>query len=271
VNKAEILEKTKESLRGTRSAKASYEWAIRDFLGWTSEISPSKVLEYLEFRERKGDGHYTLKMRFYALKHLLNEVLEIPFNVKETQFFATRERRKRPEPFVFNKEEILKIIKAVKEKGLAWHKAIFAVSTIYGCRRGEIQAIRKEDLNFKEHTITIFSMKAGREAVQLIPLQIEPYLKEWSWTPQVLSWFSSLFQEVMKFTFGRSLPGVGYHSIRHSLISELHKTELKADEIYNFMRWAEPGILAIYAHHYKPGEIEERVFRFHPFLNEWSQ
>jgi len=270
MDKAKILEKVRESLEGTRSAKASYEWAIRDFLRWASEINPNKILEYLEFRERKGDGHHTLKMRFYALKHLLNEVLEIPFNIKETQFFATRERRKRPEPFVFNKEEILKIIKAVKEKGLAWHKAIFAVSTTYGCRRGEIQAIRKEDLNFKDHTITIFSMKAGREAVQLIPPQIEPYLKEWSGMPQGLSWFSNLFQEVMKLTFGRRLLGAGYHGIRHSLVSELHKTELKADEIYSFMRWAEPGIMAIYAHHYKPGEIEDKVFRVHPFLSEWS-
>jgi len=266
-----VLDRLGEALKRTKSARAAYRWAVGDFLFWNSgrEISGARVLDYLDFRERQGDGHHTLKMRFYALKFFLNEVLGAEWRPKETAIFSTRERRKKPEPPVFGREEVLEIIKAVRENGNTQQRAIFAVSTTYGCRRAELADIRAEDLDFGSHTILIFSRKGGREAKHPIPPAIEPYLKAYSWEPIGLSTLSELFQAVMELAFGRRLPGVGFHAIRHALVTELSRTELRAEEIFNFMRWAEPGILPIYRH-YKPGEIEEKVFKVHPFLEGWQ-
>jgi len=271
---AEIIKATTQQLgkKQAKTAQSPYLWAIKDFLSWrkNEEIDGDKVLKYLDYRESQGDRHYTLKMRFYALRFLLNEVLGVEWRPKETSVFSTRERRRKPKPAVFSREEVLSIIRAVKERGDAQQKALFSISTVYGCRRSEICDLNQDDLDFNDHTITIFSRKGGREAVQLIPPQIEPYLRDYTWEPINPTVLSNIFQKTMELVFGEKKPGMGFHAIRHLLVTELNRTELDAQEIYNFMRWTEPGIMPVYAYHYKPGEIENKVFEYHPFLEAWE-
>jgi len=259
-----------DSLKRTSSAKGMYLWAAKDFLSWNGdgEITEDRVLDYLDHREREGDQHHTLKARYYALRYLMNNVLDIHWKPKETSVFATRERRRKPEPAMFSREEVEQIIEAVKAKGDTQQKAIFAVSTVYGCRRSELCDIRREDLDIKGRTITIYTRKGGREAKQPIPEEVEPYLKAYSWEPVGASTLNSLFQRTMRLAFGQERLGMGFHAIRHCLVTELNKTELSAEEIYNFMRWGEPGIMAVYVHR-KPGEVESRVFEQHPFIPLW--
>lgn len=274
--KAEIIAQLEKSLETTRSARAPYLWVARDFLDFNGvgEITGDRVLKYLDHRERQGDRHYTLKMRYYALKYLLNEVLGISWKSKESAVFYSRERRVKPEPPVFAREEVSEIINAVKAKGDPQQKALFAVSTVYGCRRSELCDIRDGDLDFEEHIITIYTRKGGREAKQVIPSEIEPYLSDYGWEPIAPATLSTIFQEVMEITWGGKRPGVGFHAVRHCLVSVLRAEARRthrftSDDVYYFLRWAEPGIMTVYTHR-EIGEVEDLLFPYHPFIKEWG-
>jgi len=150
----DILPKLERELRGLRTARGPYLWAIKDFLRWSGgKADPEQALRYIDHREKVGDPPGTLRMRFYALKFFLNRVLGWGWRPREETVFASRERRLPPTPEVFGKEEVLETVRAVRAKGNAAKRAYFAVSTAYGCRRSEIADIRPMDLDFRNRFV----------------------------------------------------------------------------------------------------------------------
>jgi hypothetical protein len=66
----------------------------------------------------------------------------------------------------------------------------------------------------------------------------------------------------------------GWHSIRRALATELLMRDVSLINILRFMRWSDAslrgefGMLVIYARR-NQGEIDECVFKVHPFLASW--
>jgi len=170
----------------------------------------------------------------------------------------------------FTPEEVIKIIKAARH-GTLQQKAVFAISTTFGPRMGEIKAIRGEDdVHPKRKTLVIHTLKQGLMREHLVPPQVQSYIFGYHYPPASENQLRQLFDEVLEVAGIKRMPRKVYHAIRHSLGTNLvYHSGIQAEKIYNWMGWKAAGQLGIYSTPYLP-ELDKEIFEKHPFLEYWG-
>jgi len=267
LDKVGILTRLEEALKRKKSARGAYLWAVTDFLETSPKsLNEEAVLSYIDKREKAGDKPGTLKLRFYALKYLF-KLYGVEWTLAETEVFSTRERRQRfPQPW-FRKEEVIAIITKARKACNPQELTMLAISTIYGCRRSELADIGKDDLDFEAKTITIYSRKGGRVAVQLLPDEIIPYLSNYDFPKLSVLRLSLMLNKILEKTIGPK-EGYGWHSFRRSVATELRNAGVDDGDIYSFLRWSTGSILETYIQT-EPKQNKENIFPNHPFIYLW--
>ena len=171
----------------------------------------------------------------------------------------------------FSVDEVVHIIGKAKEVCNERELAFLAAASVYGLRREEIGTLEVNDGVVKVHTA-----KGGEAIFQIMPDEIKDYMKDYRACKDV-RYITRLFQSIVSKVGLEVNRGYGWHSIRRALATELALRNVSAINILRFMRWSyasslqgEFGMLAIYAQR-NQAEIDECIFRVHPFLSAWSE
>lgn len=172
---------------------------------------------------------------------------------------------------IFEREEVEVMIRVGRKVLSGRELAYLALATTYGLRREEMCSGSEPEIS--EGKIIIHPVKGGDEVTQLIPFEINGYLKGYS--PCSVSEATQMFRRILKKSGLKVGKGYGWHSIRRALATELMMEEISGLNVVRFMRWSEGAIkgemkmLRLYAKK-DQGRVDREVFRVHPFLPCWS-
>ena len=170
----------------------------------------------------------------------------------------------------FSVDEVVYIIGKAKEVCNERELAFLAAASVYGLRREEIGTLEVND-----GVVKVDTAKGGEATFQIIPDEIKDYMKGYRACKDV-RYMTRVFQRIMSKAGLEVNRGYGWHSIRRALATELVMRNVSALNILRFMRWSDAGLkgefgmLAIYAQR-NQAEIDECIFRVHPFLSAWSE
>ncbi len=257
-----------------------------NFLDYAEALDKETVNKYIAKLRKQKRSPGTMNFAFRVIRRLfvVND-LEWPFRRGEAPLITQRDEHKP----ALDPELIKEMIITARDGKLSSEECcFFALSTTYGLRREEMVNLTPGDINLANKTIFISTIKHGRQRYHLIPEEILPYLQEHDFNQEYsLVKMSQMFWGVVNGAGLQALNSnrLGWHSIRRSLLSLLHRSGLDPFTVHNFMRW-KGGVetsLAIDARYHatsfvgldgeKPialeaeGDIE--VFESHPFISLW--
>ncbi len=292
MNKTELLEKYSSNLTGSKNRNHYLSYA-RDFLDYTDGFNKEAVTKYVAHLRRKKMSPGTVNFAFRVVRRLFmvnatelkENGIEWPFLRGEAPMISQRDEDKPALDIDFVKI----MIDAAKEKKLSVDEAAFlSLSTVYGLRREEMVNLQPQDISFTDNTIYVATIKHGRQRYHLIPPEIGPYLQEHDFeTRYSLPAMSQMFWRVINHCELEELKQyrLGWHSIRRSLLTLLHKAGLDVFSVHQFLRWkgGAEGSLAMDARYHATSFIglkgkrvvateaegDKEIFEKHPFLELW--
>lgn len=256
-----------------------------------------KAMKYInEFRLSGSlDGYITyIKSKYksgtvrfiYGILHRLYTINNLPWPYKLSDVPVVSER----DVFapIFDQDLVVEMISAAKDGWLTQRQSFYlAIATTYGCRCIELSSLSKDDFDLKGRLIYIATRKHGRERYHLIPEEIVPVLEKYlpRLHPTTVRTMHRIFHSIEEAIDFDHINGVGWHSFRRCLAQALMRAGLSKDIVTDFMRWKRPA--RDMAERYARGtiigrdtqvesiamqdrEIDETVFKVHPFLKHWS-
>jgi len=266
------VEKLSLLLRGRKKeTKNVYQSEINHFLRFISyKENPDEwdLRKFFENLENSGYSRSYQQNCWYALKKYF-KAKEIPWNLDQDEY--PKLERANIKKITLSKEQISKMIEIVKLYGSEKEKVLLALSTTYGLRRSEFCSLTESDINRESNILHIQAKKHGEERYHLIPREIRSYIYPWNFDKYIsLSSASLIFNSIIIKANIKKLEGMGIHSIRRALVSELASSDLPPMRIYDFLRWKNRnlGMLTEYDNpDYK--KVDKLIFSKHPFLELW--
>lgn len=285
----EILERYMNSLASTGKTRNQYERFAKEFLDFSdgdfNRATINKYIEHLKRKHHYSDGSINFAFRVVRTMHsrsLEKEGIEWPFrrgespSIREDKILAP----------ALHPQTLGKIIYAVRGKGQPAERAFLALSTTYALRRIEMVELGWEDVRLKDRTIHIATAKHGRERTHLIPEVILPYLADYDFSEKRSENFVFTLWYQIEHSIGmKHTDQVGWHSIRRSLNTMLLRV-LPEATVMSFLRWKQrtsshmPYRYSAQRFVGEEGEstevvgdaldVDNEVFRVHPFLGFWG-
>ena len=241
-------------IRFTRNKKTPDEWDIRKFLNYLEDKNYS--------RSYQRNCWYALKKYFKANEFQWTlEINEYP-----------KLERAKIKKITLSKEQVVKMIEAVKLDGSQIEKVFLALCSTYGIRKSEFCSLKEADIDRNSNILHIQTKKGGEERYHLIPKEIRDYIYPWNFDTNISdSKVYLIFNSILAKSKIRKIEGMGIHAIRRGLFTELASTDLPTLRISNFGRWKDRniGMLAEYDNpDYK--KVDKLIFSRHPFLELWK-
>ena len=217
-DKALLLQRYANNLANSTNRNHLLSYA-RHFLDNAHGLDRHSIDEHLEvLRKSKKYGPGTINFAFRVIRRLY-AVNGLPWEYRMGEAPVIREHDEyRPQLGLDIIEHI--IWKAKNDQLYPEQRTFLALSTIYGLRREEMANIRAEDVNLRENSIYIATVKSGRERYHLIPPEIKPVIAAHNFN-QVYApgTVSSKFKRIIAMSGYRELRRVrlGWDTIRRAL------------------------------------------------------
>lgn len=181
------------------------------------------------------------------------------------------------------------MIRAAKRRLFPPREAFYlAISTTYGLRRVEMAVLRREHIDLENRLIYIHTAKHGRERYHRIPDEIFPYVAAYQRLVRPIS-TKSMTRAWLRIEEAVGFPhveAVGWHSIRRTLNKYLiEEARLPETVVLDFLRWKRSSTNMTHRYasvqvvgwsgratdiNQRDREVDEQVFRVHPFLPVWG-
>lgn len=145
----------------TNCAKALYS----HFKKPLNHINGQEFKEFLNNLSKKKYSPYTLNLYHATLKLVFEKIYQIPFN-----FDLPYAKRAKKLPVVLSRDEIKKIIKAIKNRK---HKLIISLSYGAGLRVSEAIKLKVKDIDLGELTIHLKRAKGAKDRITIIPEKLK--------------------------------------------------------------------------------------------------
>ena len=224
------------------------------------------ALRFLGKMRETSKGN-TRRVAYYALRALFKS-MSLAFDVPPPKIDPQVDRP------CLTKQQIQTLIAWAKAKGTATEKAYLVLSTLYGLRRSELVNISPGDVD--EGTIMIWTKKGGPPRKHLIPDPVTPIIyaayEEWGSLSETAA--SILFKAILIQSGLGFQKNFGWHSIRRTLRTELLRNKVDTLIAHQFMRWSlgrSPLAIDMVYIDLEDTEIDNTVFKNHPFLSFWSE
>lgn len=246
----------------SRRTLNSYLPIVRKFLRFSGgEVDRASIASFLASL-REDWKPSSVRQAYYVLRRFLDAVGE-EVDLPRLKFEEGEIERR-----VIPREAVEKMVESAEGE----LRAYLALSTTWGFRRVELAEITTE--SFQDGKIVVKSAKGGELRVHKIPEGLE-WLAEHPFEPKPLSTLSALFKRaLLKAGFPlEDYRGYGWHSIRSALVTGLVQAGLDPVTIFKFMGWkggrTRLALPIIYTR-MEGEEIDERVYKSHPFLPLWG-
>ncbi len=272
-------------MRRTGKAKSPYTTYAARYLNWLGDRPPSKecLQEFLDALEREGAKSQSRRFIFGVLRTLYHvNGLDWPFMRGEGPRYAHDDNAPALHP-----EAVRQMIRAAKDGRLTPEQtSCLAMVTVYGMRREEVTRLSPGTFDLRASLISFQPAKDQPPRLHLIPAEIVWALRRWMF-PEApdLNRMMEMWYELETGSGVPRIDGVGWHSIRRTLNSEL-RDRLNHTTVSLFMGWStRTGDMSdrytktTYVG-YGPAEtkqagwrreIDLQVFEVHPFLADWRR
>jgi len=285
MDKTELLERYSSNLAASKN-KNHYVSYARDFLDHANGLNKESVARYMErLKSTKSPGTRSFAFRIIRRLFVVNGI-EWPFLRGEAPQIGQRDEDKP----ALDIEVIRIMISAAKDGKLHSDEAAFlALSTIYGLRRQEMANLKAGDVDLVNNTLFVATLKHGRERYHLIPPEIYPYLEAHDFNQiYSLTGMAQVFWRIVNNSDLKQLKQyrLGWHSIRRTVLSVLHKVGLDPFSVHAFLRWrgGSEGDLAMDMRYHAStfiglegtkvvaleAEGDKKIFSKHPLLEIWK-
>ena len=239
MNKTELLEKYSSNLTGSKNRNHYLSYA-RDFLDHADGLNKESVIKYVERLRKHKRSSGTRNFAFRVIRRLfVVNAIDWPFLRGQAPQIGQRDEYKP----ALDPELIKIMIEAAKSGKLAADECAFlALSTVYGLRRAEMVDLKPED--FASDTVFIATVKMGRQRYHLIPPEIKKYLAAHDFSQRYsLTGMDQVFWRVVNNSGLQQLKEhrLGWHAIRRTVLSVLHKVGLDPFSVHSFLRWKGGG------------------------------
>jgi integrase len=282
------IEKLRLSLTSPRKRTdisiESYISIAKKFLGWLGPHVPPPSEAYRSFfehRRESGVSERTLNKEFFYLKKLA-DANDWPFPFKKGEAPVADTDASQP---VFTREEVEKMI--LGQSLLSRQQRFYLiVSTIWGCRVGELASIKK--IHYNQETITLYIEKHKQifKKQHLIPNIFIPAFEDYHPVEMSTDALGTMFHNICDKTEVNAPKGHSWHSIRRTLDTllgwSLLENRLDKGWATDFMGWAKAssgarsgagGMQAFYDHSGQvskdPWYQENQILAVHPFVPVW--
>lgn len=286
MDKTELLEKYSSNLAASKN-KNHYVRYARDFLDHANDLNKESVARYMERLKRNNRSPGTRSFAFRIVRRLfvVNGV-KWPFSRGEAPQIGQRDEEKP----ALDPELIRIMVNAAKDGKLHSDEVAFlALSTIYGLRRQEMANLKAGDVDLVNNTLFVATLKHGRERYHLIPPEIHPYLEAHDFNQiYSLTGMAQVFWRIVNNSGGLEKLKqyrLGWHSIRRTVLSVLHTSDLDPFSVHQFLRWkgGSEGDLVMDARYHASSFIglegtkvvtleaegDKEIFSKHPLLLMW--
>lgn len=184
---------------------------------------------------------------------------------------------------------VREMIEAAKKPGFPPREAFYlALSTTYGMRRVEMSVLAAFNINLYDRLLFIHTAKRGRRRYHLIPEEIYPYIERYKRFvhPVSVRTITRIWHNIEESIAFPHVHEVGWHSIRRTLNKYLmEEAKLPETVVAHFLRWKRSNTNM--PHRYasvqvigrdkkitlvqeRDREVDETVFKVHPFLPIWQ-
>lgn len=247
------------------------------------DFSKEAVLRHLDSLREQGYADGTIDLAFRTIRRFY-KVNNLPWPFKYREGPVIREREVYAP--ALSPDVIAQVIEGAKNGVLNEAEAcMVALSTVYGLRRSEMASLSQEAINLRDRLLFIETKKYGRQRYHIIPEEIFPYLERYPLRPcSPIRLTQAWYRIEEKLGLGR-LPEVGWHAIRRMLDRLLINTGLPEFAVNDFLRWKRSS-RSMVARYYSvtvvgrdsyvelnlpDRQVDEMVFRVHPFLPVWRE
>lgn len=259
--------------RNKKETVAVYRSEINRFIAFLkTKQTPDEwdLRRYFERLEKKGLSRSYQRNTWYALKiYFKAKGLEWPLTKRD---YPELDKSAIKKP-TLSRDQIAKMIKATKLHGEPEEKAFLALGSTYANRKSEFCILTEKDIDRKNHTLFIHTVKRGESRHHLIPEQIRPYIYPWNFNTEITSFKAhSIFNAILEKAGVVKTKGLGSHALRRGVFTILCSTDLPVMRIYNFGRWIKRQEVGMLIEYDNPDfrETDQLIFTRHPFLSLWQ-
>lgn len=251
-----------------RETKSVYASEINRFLSFIrGKKTPDEwdLRRFFAYLDRKGFSRSYQRNAWYAIKTYfrakgLDWLLEKADYPKMVKSKVTKA--------ILSRDQVVQMIETTKFLGEPEETMFLALSSTYGLRCSEIIGLTESEVYREAHTLYIETKKGGEPRYHLIPKQIQSYLYPWNFDTVISHTKAyTIFNAILQKSGIEKLSGMAWHSIRHSLFTELSSTDLPPMRIANFGKWKDRNI-GMLSEYDNPDfrEVDELIFKKHPFI-----
>lgn len=287
MNKKELLENYANSLPDGPNRAHYVRYASR-FLDYATIIDKETVNRYVRRLKKEGKRPGTINFVFRVIRRLF----VVNFGEKDWPY------KQGEAPQVSQRDEyrpaldhpiIARMIEVALAGGLRTDEgAMLALSTTYGLRRVEMCELAVKDINLKDGTLFVSTVKGGRQRYHLIPEEIKPVLEAHDFEQRYSQgYMSQMFWGIINKCELDVLKTetLGWHSVRRPLLTSLIETGLDPFAAKAFLRWkGGAGDLAMPERYYsntviglqgskvvtQEGKKDAEIFeKYHPYVGLW--
>ena len=285
--KLETFLKVTKRKEGTKKLFMHAAQRYYKFNKFAPQFTDKELYDYLVELDVSGLAPRSVKQHRIALKRWWR-VLDLKWPLEG---IVINDDAQEDMPPTFSKEQIARLISLVKEMGTPEQKFYFTLSTIYGCRAGELGSVTAANFLWDGNggILSLQTLKRGKKRVHSIPEGLTPFLKEYSYVAKPSSntvmgekfhrWCRQLGFPIPKMPLkthvdmnGKKIhvKGYGWHAIRHSIVTELVETHVSEIYISQWMGWkSQQSMVRRYAV-LDALKVDKEVQEKHPFLPLWT-
>jgi integrase len=236
-SKQQMLDVYANHLSSKGSSRHQYLKHAREFLDYADGEFTREIIDGFmdNMRESRGYNEDTVSHVFSIIRTLLKRNdIDWPYNRGE----APSARESEINAPALDPETVREEIEAVIASDNMAAVAMMALSTTYGLRRSELAGITGDDINLKDKTIYIATLKHGAEKTHIIPDRILPYLELYDFNiSRPIFFMVSLSRDIEDMIHFKHVAHVGWHSIRRT-VDKLLLDEFKDPVLVRkFMGW----------------------------------
>lgn len=284
IDKSKLLSKYADNLAKSKNRNHYLSYA-KDFLEHTKGLDRASIEQYIADLRKRRYKPGTVNFAFRVIRRLFKvNNLKWEFRQGEAPTIGQRDEY-RPQ---LSPRVIEMMIQAARDGKLYTDEACFlALSTVYGLRREEIANLTPADVDLRNGSIYIATLKRGRERYHLIPNEIKPYLAAHDFSKHyAVATVSDRFNNILEKCGARELTKMrlGWHSIRRPVLEGLVNNGVNVLAARAFLRWksATPD-LAMPSRYFgnvtvdlgqsapvlEEAKGDKEIFEKHPYLPLW--